>query len=627
MKLGEKLEECSGVSVPAVERLKIPELNLSLDLFCGDEPSTLALGCTFSREVCRAVSLARVESAAREFRSFAGNIACGVMTDPMREDGVDFFSDDPYLVGELLSAYADVDLGYVFTDALGQGRFERRTVDERALHEVYLRPLVRAGRLAAGLVLDGGSLNDKEIFSTRALYDMYARLVPRDAVIFSLEFGNDERSAGVFRLGATAADNKAVARAVTDGAISEKKIDFCIERTIAAAAKAHEFYKNREQSAERAAPSVFFDSAVLLENEILPVSDEPVLFGDRSYFDDGKQYSVYDITDGVKRCGKLNLFFVTDELGEAQRLAVENVANKRDTIVAVCGRACELGFAKDAKAVLFLPYAPRISDVVELIRGKEPRGRLPFAWGVKRCDHPRNNKRFAPRGDFRFASVYGGHAYFDTFVKPLYPFGHGLSFTRFEIEKAVVKSADFAAQLTVANAGKRRGGALVEAYATYRGNGAFGIVKRLVGFARVELGVGEKKNIEIALDMSSVRAYDADNQKYVTVGGKYEIEFGFSSLDIRAKAEVKLEGTSGVGFSRKDLPDYYGDTLEPTAPEIERLFGISFVKKSEPKIPLPDGKRVKKSLAKIKKRTGLRAYASAAYKIAHTPAEITDRLI
>ena len=163
MKLQDKAELTGGgTATPAVTRPKVNGVKLTDGLlpYACNEPTALALGCTFSPEIVAAVSKARSLDAARGGAAVAGTIAAGLILDPTRADACDFFSEDAHVAAQLLQSYAAAGVvGYVFTDALGQGRFANRVIDARALNELYLQPLARAGKYAAALQMDGGYLN------------------------------------------------------------------------------------------------------------------------------------------------------------------------------------------------------------------------------------------------------------------------------------------------------------------------------------------------------------------------------------------------------------------------------------------------------------------------------------
>ena len=112
---------------------------------------------------------------------------------------------------------------------------------------------------------------------------------------------------------------------------------------------------------------------------------------------------------------------------------------------------------------------------------------------------------------------------------------------------------------------------------------------------------------------------------FKTLGGKYEAAIGFSSADIRARCAFKLDGEkkTAIGLTEREAPSYYatGDKLKPTAPEIEKLLKVPFVKK--PKLPAReiDARTVKREIKRAKKTVERRLFARVEYKINNTPIE------
>lgn len=638
MTLAERLSLAGGGTVTAsVDRLRVESVDFGCSLFpyAVNVPSELALGCTFSPETVAAVSKTRSQDAARARLAFAGTVGCGLMLDPMRLDASGCFSEDPYLASTLLCAAADGGvLGYVYTGALGQGEYGYRTADVRALREVYLRPFRKAGKKAAGLLLDGGYLGGEEVGATRSTAELLSAFVPPDAVIMTRCRGVESLSAcGAYQLGMDNADRRKIARAVVDGKMLENKTARAVERIVATVAKTHGFYK-KQFDRTPADADMFFASAVLLKNDgVLPADGLSVeIFGDPSMFDDGK-CKVRPIKDAARTSADVAVFAVTEYFGgipdDAVR-AMESAAKSRRVVVALCGDcAAELPFIDSVNAVVFCPYFETAADIETLVKRREPRGRLPFTWCKSRSAYPANNPVYADRGDFRYTSVYAGHTYFDNFANAdvLFPFGHGLGYTTFDLGKPKITVVGNTAvvSLDVKNVGAVRGTTSVQVYVTYCGKGAYGLSGKLCAFSRVELGSGESENVELVIDAEDLALFDVNDGSFKTLGGKYEAAIGFSSADIRARCAFKLDGEkkTAIGLTEREAPSYYatGDKLKPTAPEIEKLLKVPFVKK--PKLPAReiDARTVKREIKRAKKTVERRLFARVEYKINNTPIE------
>ncbi len=117
---------------------------------------------------------------------------------------------------------------------------------------------------------------------------------------------------------------------------------------------------------------------------------------------------------------------------------------------------------------------------------------------------------------------------------PLFPFGFGLSYTKFEIgiasfSKTIIKTGE-SIQLTipVKNSGKRDGTEIVQVYVR-KVDDTDGPIKTLKGFKRVDVNTGRSQKVTINLPFSSFEFYDRNQQKMAITPGEYEVYYGNSS--------------------------------------------------------------------------------------------------
>ncbi len=641
MKLHEKLSLTGGESITAaVDRLKVPSIDLgdALEPYSVQEPSALALGCTFSAELCADLSKYRSAEAARAGKAFAGAIGAGLIRDPMRPDACEFFSEDALVAAELLKAYASGGvLGYIFTDALGQGRYENRTADSRALYELYLYPLEKAGMHAAALMTGGGYLNGNRVSSSRTVGDVFTKYIPSDAMLIA-PYGSDAEScaagSGAYVYGADASDKKAIHRAVVDGKLFENKLNINLERTVATVARTHEFYK-KDFDRNAKPVDITLDSSVLLKNDgLLPVTDRQItLFGDATAFADGHKFNILPAKEANKKYGAFNVFLITDYdengIDPAVASAVCACGAAASTVVVLCGgAACELPVADSVNAVLYCPYCPKISTVIGMLKGNAPRGHLPFTWTESRSEYPINNEKLRERGDFRYESVYNGYRLFENFTSVVrYPFGHGLDYTSYEISKFSASSDKLTvtADFVIKNVGSHTGTALCQVYISPLSGSVYGLTKRLAAFKRVPLEPTENSRVKLTIDLNDFAVYDENNRAFQPVGGRYRIDVGLSVRDIRASGEVKVAAGSRVnsGLSEKLAPSYYRTDapFSPTAPEIERLLKVPFIKKPDEyeDIQPPEPNKVKHLIKRAEKSVSKRLFPRVKYAIETTP--------
>ncbi|MBU0596469.1 fibronectin type III-like domain-contianing protein, partial [Candidatus Bipolaricaulota bacterium] len=150
----------------------------------------------------------------------------------------------------------------------------------------------------------------------------------------------------------------------------------------------------------------------------------------------------------------------------------------------------------------------------------------------------------------------GGHSewwgdYVDESSKPMFPFGHGLSYTAFEYSNMSVDveglSGDGAARvaLDVRNAEKRAGGEVVQLYIKRECASVTRPVQELKGFRRLCLEPGETRRVTFNVPFD-VLAYHDREMELVVEPGEYEVLVGRSSADIRLRGAFEIRGEAHV---------------------------------------------------------------------------------
>ncbi|KQM99196.1 beta-glucosidase [Sphingobium sp. Leaf26] len=123
-------------------------------------------------------------------------------------------------------------------------------------------------------------------------------------------------------------------------------------------------------------------------------------------------------------------------------------------------------------------------------------------------------------------------------IKPLFPFGYGLSYTSFAYEKISLRGGNLpSAQVTVRNSGAVAGDEVVALYAVAGPNDPG---QRLVGFTRVSLKPGETKRIDVAIEPKLLARWDEAGHRWQIAAGRYELATGPSSDKLTAKASLTL---------------------------------------------------------------------------------------
>lgn len=132
-------------------------------------------------------------------------------------------------------------------------------------------------------------------------------------------------------------------------------------------------------------------------------------------------------------------------------------------------------------------------------------------------------------------------------VEPLFPFGHGLSYTQFEYSELEVTSVSpegrFTVTFKVKNIGDVYGREIAQIYITDHSSSLPRPIKELKGFTKVDLKPGEIKQVGHVLDRESLSFYDDHATHWVAEGGKYQVAVAASSVDIRLTKEFELTDT------------------------------------------------------------------------------------
>lgn len=142
---------------------------------------------------------------------------------------------------------------------------------------------------------------------------------------------------------------------------------------------------------------------------------------------------------------------------------------------------------------------------------------------------------------------------------PLFPFGHGLSYTTFDygpLELAsdtVHVTGEARVSVTVANSGNRPGTEVVQLYAADTATGITLPAQQLIGFARLDLEPGESKTVTFAVPMSLL-AYTGLSGEVVIEPGPVELSAASSSDDLRSSATFTVTGdTRAIGGDDRAL--------------------------------------------------------------------------
>ncbi|MFD3274177.1 beta-glucosidase [Paenibacillus dendritiformis] len=152
--------------------------------------------------------------------------------------------------------------------------------------------------------------------------------------------------------------------------------------------------------------------------------------------------------------------------------------------------------------------------------------------------------------------IFVGYRYYEAKKEtPLFPFGHGLSYTTFayeqiRIDKSSMKDTDRATvTVTVRNTGSRAGKEVVQLYVKHAGSSVVRPVKELKGFAKISLEPGEAAEVSFILDKRSFAYFNTDIHDWFAESGTYDILVGPSSADTPLTAPIDVHSTA-VPFTK-----------------------------------------------------------------------------
>ena len=283
----------------------------------------------------------------------------------------------------------------------------------------------------------------------------------------------------------------------------------------------------------------------------------------------------------------VTLFFAgLDEFSEAEGLDRQSLqvpenqinmykalksAGLKVVVVLSCGSAVYMDWARDADAILYAGLSGQAgaAAILDVLSGKvNPSGKLAETWSTPEV--PCASESYFPGKQMTCEyreGLYVGYRYFDKAEKNVeFPFGFGLSYTRFEYSG--ISADEKGVRFTIKNAGDMDGAEIAQLYVGKKDGKIFRPVRELKGFKKVFLKKGESKQVEIPFDDKTFRYFDVESNKWEVEGGEYIIYIGASSRDIRLETAVKKEATKAeCPYNAEKLASYYSGKVEKVGDE------------------------------------------------------------
>ena len=233
--------------------------------------------------------------------------------------------------------------------------------------------------------------------------------------------------------------------------------------------------------------------------------------------------------------------------------------NQNLVVVNVSGNAVAMPWIKEVPAVLqawFLGSEAGNAIAAVLMGDVNPSGKLPFTFPARLEDVPAHQLGEYPGsekvGDIvnekYNESIFVGYRWADKQkkAKPLFPFGHGLSYTTFEYGKPVADKKTMTADdtitftVTVKNTGDREGQEVVQLYISDKKSSLPRPVKELKGFRKVKLAPGEEQKVSFTVAKDALSFFDDAKHEWIAEPGKFEAVIAASAADIRGVVPFEL---------------------------------------------------------------------------------------
>jgi len=239
--------------------------------------------------------------------------------------------------------------------------------------------------------------------------------------------------------------------------------------------------------------------------------------------------------------------------GQEELIKKVIAANSRTIVVIIAGAPFDLqSIDKKTKALVWSWFngsegGNALADV--LIGKTNPSGKLPWTMPKDLMDSPAHaTKSFPGATSVNYSEeILVGYRWFDTKnISPLYPFGFGLSYTKFSID-AFTDKTDYTSNETISvcvkvkNTGKVDGKEVVQLYASKSDSNISRASKELKGFQKTFVKSGSSNKIIIEVPAKELAYYDVETKKWTVEPGKYILKIANSSRDVKKELLINIK--------------------------------------------------------------------------------------
>ncbi len=399
---------------------------------------------------------------------------------------------------------------------------------------------------------------------------------------------------------------KSIVNAVKTGALPEERLDVAIRNilrvTLASTAFTKKYPKFRLEDAYAAAESAAKESIVLLKNDgVLPIQTTAhvVFCGKRSknfvsipasvaastdlatnpharavellgedhvrYGHGDAETKYWIVTVGADACegaDRLNMNMDEDDRSALEQALKEAkpAGGKVILIVNAAGPIDLSAYESGVDAILCPFFAGMMSGkvVADILFGLvNPSGHLPLTWPRHYYDCPSYKNYGGENKEVWHAEgIYVGYRWYDArHIKPLYPFGHGLSYTTFELsnlrlpDNVKIDDEKLTVRLNVTNSGCVAGSEVIQLYVHDRTSCFDRPEKELKAFSKLYLQPGETREVVLELEKSDFAGWYAEFGEWIVQPGSYDILVGTSAENIRLTGSVAIRCRDPFGIS------------------------------------------------------------------------------
>lgn len=620
-------------------------------------PCGSAIGSTWNRELIQRLGEALGEECHEQNVQMLLGPAINIKRQPLNGRNCEYYSEDPYLTGELAMAYISglqsKGVGACVKHFACNNQEKNKNnldtlVDEKTLREIYLYAFEQAiCKVAPRAVMTAYNKLNGEFCSENRwlLKDILRKQWNYGGMVISDWNGTNDAALAHengLDLQMPSGFDKThayMSQALKNGRLSYEALNTAAENVAYNAAEQHRQWMQQEavkpdwKKHHQLAYEIAVEGAVLLKNDknILPLDkkDKIAVIGEYGLkprfqiqgsamvvcteedipLSEIEKYSIhkpmfaqgYDTKNPAdndllreeavriaRKADKVVLFVGLEDgeegetversfmgIHDSHRLLIEACARVTSNIIVVLctGVAVEMPWEKDVPAILDMHLGGQAmgSAVAALLFGeRNPCGKLAETFPV----HGENMPVYINYPDqggaiSYYEKVFVGYRYYDTKkLDVLYPFGHGLSYTKFDyihmaVDRCKITDADrLSVKVNIKNTGNRTGSEIVELYIHDVRCSYLKPEKELKGFEKVYLKPDEEKTVTFILDKMSFAHFEPKIHDWYIESGEFDILIGSSSRKIELNKRVFVLNTRPMPLDyteESNIPDILAD--------------------------------------------------------------------